>query len=55
MNYCIENYCEKENNLFFEKSCYFFIHIFEKSLIANLGFNMKVRSFKLLCKLIIYK
>ena len=27
-----ENYCEEENNLFFEKLCCFFIHIFRKSL-----------------------
>ena len=27
-----ENYCEEENNLFFEKLCCFFIHIFWKSL-----------------------
>ena len=26
------NYCEEENNLFFEKLCCFFIHIFRKSL-----------------------
>ena len=27
-----QNYCEEENSLFFEKLCYFFIHIFWKSL-----------------------
>ena len=30
-----ENYCQEENNLFFEKLCCFFIHIFRKS-ICNL-------------------
>ena len=27
-----ENYCEEENNLFFESLCCFFIHIFRKNL-----------------------
>ena len=35
------NYCQEENNLFFEKLCCFFIHIFKNMLLfVNLGFNI---------------
>ena len=46
------NYCEEENNLFFEKLCCFFIHIVQKSLrnlqiFYHLLFRCKVlRSFE---------
>ena len=43
-----ENYCDEENNLFFEKLCCFFIHIFRKSLCNLQIFYRLVFRYKVL-------
>ena len=49
-----ENYCEEENNLFFEKLCCFFIHIFRKSLCNLQIFYRSVFRCKVLRPFVFY-
>ena len=49
-----ENYSEEENNLFFEKLCCFFIHIFRKSLCNLQIFYRSVFRCKVLRPFVLY-
>ena len=41
MDHWIENYCEEENNLFFEVRLLLYLHFMKKSLLfVNLDFNI---------------